>query len=426
MPNLLSVAEARIRLLAAFARLENEMVPLLEASDRVLAEDVVSGLDLPLFANSSMDGFAVKAMDVHSASPNDPVDLVVVEDVPAGSIASKEIERGQAARIMTGAAIPPGSDAVVPIEDTDQYYPGSQPQTPLPGKIKVVTAVKAGDYVRPQGQDVREGETVLRRGIRLRPQDIGFMAMLGIAKVRVYRKPRTALVSTGDELIQLEESLRPGKIYDSNAYTLSALVKRVGGEPIYLGIARDNEQAVRSVLDEAIAREADLILSTAGVSVGAFDFVREVVEKYGELDFWRIDMRPGKPLAFGNYRMIPFVGLPGNPVSAFVGFEVFVRLALFKMLGLEDHRRPTLQVELLEPVISDGRESYLRAIISSRGGRWYARLTGHQGSGNLRSLVQANALLIIPPGVKSLPAGSEAEAWLLDEVEEGLFEEIRA
>jgi molybdopterin molybdotransferase len=214
--------------------------------------------------------------------------------------------------------------------------------------------------------------------------------------------------------------LQPGKIHDSNAYTLTALVQQDGGEAIYLGIARDQEQAVREILENAFASRPDLILSSAGVSVGAFDFVRSVVEQEGRLEFWRVNMRPGKPLAFGSYRDAPFIGLPGNPVSAFVGYEVFVRPALLRLAGLPDRQRLAMRVKLLEPVRSDGRESFLRAIVNFQDGSWSARLTGHQGSGNLLSLVQANALLIIPSGVKSLPAEAEVNVWLLGDIEEGV------
>jgi molybdopterin molybdotransferase len=265
---------------------------------------------------------------------------------------------------------------------------------------------------------VKKGEIIFRAGIRLRPQDIGYLAMLGIPKVSVYRKPQVAIISTGDELIPVGVSLEPGKIYDSNAYTLSALISREGGNPIYLGIAVDKETAIQELFERAISLNVDLVLSSAGVSVGAFDYVRKIIEQYGELSFWRVNMRPGKPFLFGHYHQTPFVGLPGNPVSAYVGYEVFVRPAILKMVGIKELYRPVIRVQLLENVESDGRESYLRAIVRSQNEGWVAKLTGHQGSGNLYSLVQANALLIIPSGVKSLPIGCEVDAWLLDEIHE--------
>jgi molybdopterin molybdotransferase len=237
--------------------------------------------------------------------------------------------------------------------------------------------------------------------------------MLGVAKVSVFRLPRIVILSTGDELVPVESPLQPGKIHDSNAYTLSALIARDGGEAVYLGIVPDREESVRKILETAVESEADLILSSAGVSVGAFDFVRTVVQQDGKLDFWRVNMRPGKPLAFGNFQGVPFIGLPGNPVSAFVGYEVFVRPAISRLAGLLNISRNRIRATISHEIQSDGRESYLRAVVKIQDGRWFAKLTGHQGSGNLLSLVQANALLIIPSGVKSLPSGADVDAWLL-------------
>jgi molybdopterin molybdotransferase len=257
---------------------------------------------------------------------------------------------------------------------------------------------------------------VLEAKSKLRPQDLGLLAMLGKSNLPVYRLPRIVILSTGDELVPVEEPLQFGKIHDSNAYTLSALIHRDGGLPVYLGIVPDQEKAVRDFLVEAVDSKADLILSSAGVSVGAFDFVRSVVQSDGNLNFWKVNMRPGKPLAFGDFRGVPFIGLPGNPVSAFVGYEVFARPAIMRLSGMDDTPRKKTRVKLVEDIRSDGRESYLRAIVSSRNGELTARLTGHQGSGNLLSLVQANSLIIIPPGEKSISSGSEVDAWLLDSV----------
>jgi molybdopterin molybdotransferase len=254
-------------------------------------------------------------------------------------------------------------------------------------------------------------------GQLLRPQDIGMLAMLGIAKAMVFRRPRAALLSSGNELAPVDQPLEPGKIRDTNSYTLHALVAGAGCEVVALGIAPDQREAIRDLFDRAADSQTDVIISSAGVSVGALDFIKDVVESNGRLDFWRVNMRPGKPLAFGEYRGIPFLGLPGNPVSAFVGFEVFVRPALTRLGGRSTESgakfRTRMRVRLAEPVESDGRESYLRAVVEDRDGALSAHLTGHQGSGNLLSLVQANALLIIPAGVKSLAIGAQVDAWLL-------------
>jgi molybdopterin molybdotransferase len=377
----------------------------------VLATDVAAKNDLPSFDNSSMDGFAVIASDLVDAAPASPRTLNVVADIPAGTSPDVTLAPGQAARIMTGAPMPKGADAVIPVEETN--FQERAPGTPAPKQVTVYKALSAGDYIRARGTDVQTGQPVLQSGHKLRPQDLGLLAMLGVADVPVYRKPRVALLSSGDELVPVEAPLRPGKIRDSNTYTLTALLEGVEVKVLNLGIAADRRESVENLLEEAAAQQVDLILSSAGVSVGAFDFIKDVVEAQGELTFWRVNMRPGKPLAFGKYRDIPFIGLPGNPVSAFVGFEVFVRPALEKLSGLESASRPRVRVRLAEGISSDGRESYLRANLSEENGILCAHLAGHQGSGNLLSIVQANALLIIPAGVKSLAAGKDVDAWLL-------------
>ncbi|RME07804.1 MAG: molybdopterin molybdenumtransferase MoeA [Anaerolineae bacterium] len=412
MADLTPINDALQKLLAAVPVLTTERVPLTQAAGRVLAADVQAGFDLPLFDNSAMDGFAVRAADLSTASPQSPVTLEVVADLPAGVNPEVWLAAGQAARIMTGAPLPEGADAVVPVEDTD--FPARQVGVPAPEKIRVFRSLQPGDYVRPRGQDVKKGETVLTAPHRLRAQDLGVLAMLGQAEVEVFRAPKVGLMTPGDELLPLDAPLEPGKLYESNSYTLAALIERLGGRVVRLGIVRDGLEAVQQRLAWALEQGVDLLLSTGGVSVGAFDFVRAVLEREGELRLWRVNMRPGKPLAFGRYRGVPYIGLPGNPVSAFVGFQVFVRPVLLKMMGLPTPPRLLRRVVLAEPVTSDGRESYLRVILSQEDGRWVARLAGHQGSGNLQSLVRANALLIVPAGVTSLAAGEEAEAWLYE------------
>ena len=410
--SLLSVQAAQARILDHFRPVETEWIPLDRCAGRVLAQTVVS-TDLPLFDNSSVDGFAVKASDVRNASPAQPRALRVVADIPAGSSPQIPVEEGQAARIMTGAPLPDGADSVIMVEDTDFNHRTTG--APAPAEVQALKPVKPGENVRTRGMDIRAGETVLQPGQLLRPQDVGMLAMLGVARVQVFRRPRVALLSSGDELTAVDRPLEPGKIRDTNTYTLGALIAGAGCELQALGIAPDQRQAIKKLFERAVQQQADIIISSAGVSVGALDFVKEIVESDGTLDFWRVNMRPGKPLAFGEYHGLPFVGLPGNPVSAFVGFEVFVRPALAKLGGIAGASavRSRVQVRLAEAVDSDGRESYLRAVVEEQNGVLAARLTGHQGSGNLLSLVQANALLIIPAGVKSLAIGSRAEAWLL-------------
>ncbi|HEX5839697.1 MAG TPA: gephyrin-like molybdotransferase Glp [Anaerolineales bacterium] len=409
--SLLSVSEARERILSQFQAVKTESLPLAESINRVLAQDVRAADDLPLFDNSSMDGFALRASDVSEAAPGSPHSLRVVADIPAGASPTIVLGPGEAARIMTGAHMPDGADAVIPVEDTD--FENRNAGTQAPEIVSIRKAARVGENVRRRGMDIHSGDIVLLAGRQLKPQDLGLLAMLGVSTVTVYRKPRIALLSSGDELIDPDSPAERGKIRDSNSYTLAALIESTGAEPVRLGVAKDNFESVRALFERAVYLRVDLILSSAGVSVGAFDYVKDVIEADGKMDFWRVNMRPGKPLAFGDYKEVPIIGLPGNPVSAFVGFEVFVRPVLARLAGQSGGIRPGVRVRSEEEILSDGRESYLRAEVHDVDGVLTARLTGHQGSGNLYSLVQANALLIIPAGVKCVPAGQEVNAWIL-------------
>jgi molybdopterin molybdotransferase len=408
---MLSVTEARQRLLAALPVGKVETILLSNAGQRVLAEAVTATLDSPRFDNSSMDGFALRAADVVAASIDRPVRLEVIGDLPAGATFAGSVERGQAMRIMTGAAMPRGANAVVPVEDTDATV--ALAGATLPAAVEVRRSLGAGDYVRPAGEDFHKGDVLLEAGSRLRAQDLGLLAMLGRGELQVYRKPRVAILSSGNELLTVGETLSAGKIYETNSYALSALVESCGAEPILLGIARDELQDVKAHLERAVESGADLILTSAGVSVGAFDYLREAVLSEGSLDFWKVNMRPGKPFAFGAFRQVPYVGLPGNPASAFVGFEVFVRPALQKMAGVKNWRRPTVVGRLMENVNSDRRESYLRVRINRQKEVPEILLTGHQGSGNLYSLVRAEGLMVVPAGETVCSVGSQMEVWPL-------------
>lgn len=301
---LLSVEQARERMLSRFKPLETEIVPLAACAHRVLGTDIIATDDLPLFDNSSMDGFALRAADTVNAAPASPLTLRVVADIPAGTTPTTSLAPGQAARIMTGAQMPAGADAVVPVEDTD--FHDRSPGTSAPEMVSIEKTIKHGDNVRPRGMDVRAGQAVLNKGSILKSQDVGLLAMLGYAEVEVYKKPRVALLSSGDELLEAGAPLESGKIRDSNSYMLASLVEGTGAEVLRLGIAKDNRESVQGLIEQAAQLNADLILSSAGVSVGAFDFVKDVVEANGSLNFWRVNMRPGKPLAFGEYKGIPF------------------------------------------------------------------------------------------------------------------------
>ena len=393
-----------------FEAVDTERLPLARCAGRVLADDVRS-IELPLFDNSSVDGYAVMVSDLAGPGGDRARPLRVVADIPAGRWPQIRIKAGQAARIMTGAPLPAGADAVVMLEDTNSA--SRRPGTAPPAWVRIARSVKQGENIRRRGMDARKGRRVLHRGRRLRPQDLGLLAMLNVAKVSVYRRPQIALLSSGNELARPGAPARRGQIRESNSITLAALMAEAGCQVLELGIAKDSAKAISALLDRAVARKVDLIVSSAGVSVGALDLVRNVVERRGKLDFWRVSVRPGKPLAFGEYRGVPFFGLPGNPVSAFVGFELFVRPAIARLAGLGTSSPRLVNATLEEAINSDGRESYLRSIVRGSRGGFFAKLTGHQGSGNLLSLVEANALLIIPAGVKSLAVGDQAKAWLL-------------
>ena len=376
----------------------------------MLARDILAEVDLPEFDYSSMDGFALQASDVEEASPSSPRTLKVVADIPAGASSDSMVRSGQAARIMTGAPLPSGANAVVKVEDTEfnRFNTGAA----APQQVAVLRPVEPGQFVRHRGEDLHAGQKVLMTGRKLHAQEMGLLAMLGVAQVEVYRLARVALLTSGDELIPVNEPLSHGKIHDANSYSLPTLAKDCGAEVIRLGVAVDQAEAVRTHLDHAVEAQADVIVSSAGLGTGAFDYVKVVVEEQGELDFWHVNMRPGKSLAFGRYRGIPFFGLPGNPVSAFFGFQLFVQPALERLGGLIPGQKVRLTARLAEPIESDGRESYLRAIVGEENGILVARLTNHQTSRNIFSLVEANALLLVPSGVKSLPANSEVEIWL--------------
>ncbi len=405
--DILSVAEAQRVILARIQPCGAGSATLLESLGCVLAEDVLAQDDLPPFYNSGMDGYAVRADDVQDAGRNSPVTLSVVADIAAGHPSDVTIGAGQAARIMTGAPVPAGADAIVPVEATD----GGRA---LSAQVAIFQKAKRGEYVRPAGDDVRRGDRVLGAGTVIRPAEIALLAALGMPHVRVIRRPRVAILATGDELVEPGEQLLPGQIRNANGWSTAALVMRYGGLPIQLGIARDTADDLRAKLAGGLAANADLFVVSAGVSVGAYDLVKDVVTSEGELSFWRVRMRPGKPLAFGQYHTVPFFGLPGNPVSAMLTFEQFVRPTIIRMSGRANWHKPVLEVELAEAVTSDGRETYARAWVRREGHRYVARLSGGQASNVLSALVAANALVIVPDGQTRVEAGARVSAQMLD------------
>lgn len=405
----LTVKEALTAVLAGVSVLPMEHVSLPDALGRVLAESVTAQDSLPPFANSSMDGYAIRAADLVGATADEPAVLQVVADVAAGAVSEVAIVAGTAARIMTGAPLPNGADAVIPVEDTNEAW--RDRERPLPEQIHIYRQVDAGDYVRHPGEDIEAGQVVLPAGHKLRPQEIGVLASLGVSQVPVIRRPRVGILATGDELIAVDEPLTPGKIRNSNGYAQAAQVNAMGALPVLLGVAQDTEDDVRAKLQTGLDAGVDLFISSAGVSVGAYDVVKAVLESEGNVGFWRVRMRPGKPLAYGTYHGVPYLGLPGNPVSAMVSFERFARAAILKMGGHTSLDRPMREVVLQETIGSDGRESYIRAIVSQDG---TAVTTGSQGSHIMTSLVKANALLIVPEGVTHVPKGTTLTAWMFD------------
>lgn len=404
-----SVPEASARILADIQRLPEELVALGDVAGRVLARDAIAPLAMPPWRNSAMDGYAVLADDIAQASGEHPVRLRVLETVPAGGFASRAVASGQATRIMTGAPLPDGADTVVRVEDTDG---GTE-------TVEIRNARDALKNIRARGEDYNEGDVVLAAGDSLGPAQVGVLASMGMGSVRVYKRPRVALISSGDELVDLDrfdEVLAGRKIVTSNSYTLSALVRASGAEPTDYGVAPDTPAALRERVEAALA--SDLIVTSAGASVGEYDYVRQVLDSLGaDLKLWRVRMRPGAPLGFGIVRGVPWIGLPGNPVSAMVTFELFVRPAIRKMLGHRRLFRRPVPAVLEEAVSIQARLThFLRAILRVReDGSLGVRLTGPQGSAILTSMARANALLVVPEDKSSCAVGEVLHAIPLGE-----------
>ncbi len=406
---MISVEEALARMLADIAVLEVKRVPLPEALGLVLAEDVVVQEDMPPFANSAMDGFALLSRDSKQRD-GQPPRLRVTGGVAAGYVADKTVEEGTAMRIMTGAPVPPGADTVIQVELTRFDGPNSE-------WVEILEEVAPGNNIRPAGEDMQRGQTVLQCGTTIGPWEIGVLATLGWAEVPVIRRPHVAILSTGDEVINVDEPLRPGKIRNSNGYLLEAAVQQAGAVPHRLGVARDTIESLREKFSEAV--QYDLILTSGGVSVGDFDLVKDIMAEQGQINFWRINMRPGKPVAFGQIGGVPLLGLPGNPVSAAVTFELFGRPVIRKMAGHTHLLRQVIDV-VLEDGISERvtRRHYVRARVDMHDGRFFAHTTGNQGSNITTSLLNANALIIVPEGGVQIQPNETAKAMMLDWPEE--------
>ena len=398
------VEQALDIVLGSVSPLASDARPLLDCLGSVLAEDVPADMDIPPFDNSAMDGYAVIAAETAGAAPDKPVSLKVIADLPAGYPPPALVRPGEAVRIMTGAPMPPGTDAVVRTEDVQRGD----------GTVLILKPVSPGGDLRRAGEDVRRGELILRRGTTLRPAEIGMLATLGRTRAAVVRAPRVAVLTTGDELVAPDEPVTPGKIRNSNLYSISAQVKACGGEPLPLGVARDTAAELEEKILQGIAG-ADMLLTSGGVSVGDYDVVKTVLARSGEILFWRVKMRPGSPVTFGRIQGKPMFGLPGNPSASMVAFEQFVRPAILKMSGRSRLRRREVQATLEDSVKNRvGVRNFLRAVATEDRGEWRVRPAGSQGSGILRTMVQSNALLVVPETVGRLQPGDRVAVQLLD------------
>jgi molybdopterin molybdotransferase len=406
---MLSVEEALERILAQIQPLDHTQVALTEATGLVLSQDIVAQEDMPPFANSAMDGYALLSKDSKPRA-GQPPRLRIIGDIAAGYVAERAVTEGTAMRIMTGAPVPSGADSVIQVELTRSEGPHSE-------WVEILEEVAPGNNIRPAGEDMRRGQTVLTRGTCIRAWEVGILATLGYAQVPVIRRPRVAILGTGDEVIDIHEPLRPGKIRNSNSYLLEAAVRQAGAEAHRLGVARDTVESLREKFSAAI--KYDLILTSGGVSVGEFDLVKNIMQEQGEINFWRINMRPGKPVAFGHIGTVPLLGLPGNPVSSAVTFELFGRPVIRKMMGHTHLLRPQVEVRVEDGVQDRAmRRHYVRAHVERRAGQFVAHTTGNQGSHVMTSLVDANALVIVPEGGAEVRPGDTAQAIMLDWPEE--------
>ncbi|MDI6776045.1 MAG: molybdopterin molybdotransferase MoeA [Syntrophales bacterium] len=401
---MITVEDALNRILKNIAPLGLEKVSLLDALGRVIGEDIYAIRNIPPKDNSAMDGYALRWKDTLGATRKNPVTLDVIEDIPAGYIPRKSVEPGTASRIMTGAPVPEGADAVIRMEDTERDGQ----------RVKVYVQTEQGQDIRYAGEDVKEGELVISRGEIVRPAEVGMLAALGRSFIYVYQRPLVAILSTGDELVDIDEIPSPWKIISSNSYSLTAQVMDCGGIPLHIGIAKDTREDLVAKFRAAL--RADIIISSGGVSVGDYDLVKDIMKEVGNaMEFWRVAMRPGRPLAFGAMEGIPVFGLPGNPVSSMISFEQFVRPSILKMMGHKNLFRKTIKACLHEDITkSKGVKHFIRARVKYEGGRYTVSTTGEQGSGILKSMVRANGLIILPEDIASARKGDEVTVQLID------------
>lgn len=401
---MISVEEALSIILSQVKVMGTERVDITSSLGRVIAEDIYARRDNPPWDNSAMDGYAARFEDIKGATKENPAVLRVIEDLPAGYVAKKTVGKGEAVRIMTGAPVPKGADTVVMVEDTEKEGE----------RARIFRETPLGENIRKAGEDIKTGELVVPKGTLIRPAEVGIIATCGRAFVSVYQRPRVAVISTGDELVDVDEEVSEGKILSSNSYTLSSMAAECGADAFQLGIAKDTREALKEKLQQAL--HADVIITSGGVSEGDFDFVKDVLKELGsEMKFWKVAMKPGKPLAFGTIGGKPAFGLPGNPVSCMACFEQFVRPSLLKMMGHKRIYRPTVQATLKEDIKKKpGRKHFIRSFVRLEEGRYTVTITGDQGSGILKSMVAANGLLIFPEEMSTLKAGDTVKVQLID------------
>jgi len=414
--DMLSVEDARDQILSQFGVLDAESFLITEALGLVTSDRVKSEINIPPLDNSAMDGYAVMSTDVLTATYEHPVMLEILETIPAGSLPTKRLNAGTASRIMTGAPVPEHCDAVIPFEDTtEKDFSKSEGLA----EIGIRTSVLPGTNVRVKGKDIKEADSVLEEGHVITAATIGVLASMGMSHVRAVRKPVVSILSTGNELLYPGEKPAEGKIFDSNSSSIIASVIQLGAIPRYIGIARDEMGSVREKLREAM--ESDLVISSAGVSKGDYDMVKDVMSEHGDLQFWSVRMRPAKPLAFGTLNRdsktsVPLIGLPGNPVSSLVAFEQFCRPAILKMMGKTNIHRPTIQAVLKDTIVNyDSRRVYARVIVEKTEDGYTAKTTGHQDSNILTSMVHANGLAICPEEEESKDPGDIVTVIMLDD-----------
>ena len=407
---MIKVNEALKTVLASINILPSEEIKLIESLGRVLAEDIYADVDIPLLDNSAMDGYAVKFADITGVSKDKPKSLEVVDDIQAGYLSKKILKNNQAIRIMTGAVIPEGADSVVMVEETEKE--GKD-------KVKIFKEARPGDNLRRKGEDIKKGDLVFSKGTLLNSAHVGTLASLGKSNIKVARKPKVAVLATGDEVIDVDEKLEPGKLRSSNTYTLYSQVLNSGGIPKNLGIAKDKPEELEAKLKEGF--DCDLILTSGGVSVGDYDLVKFILAKMGvDIKFWKVAMRPGKPLVFGMIsadggKRIPVFGLPGNPVSSMISFEAFVRPAILKMLGQQQDTRKEVDAVLEEDIKKKkGLRYFTRAQTRWEDGVYLVRTTGPQGSGILKSMALANSLIILPEDEEFIEKGTRVTVRFLD------------